>query len=203
MVNGLHFYSTLLATQTTLKCYIHALCSLYIAGIAGKSLIWGKQLFKRGIVSKYSCLSTVAVRSSNCFSIIAIFVLLQDHRFSDEIDKLTGYKTKSLLCMPIRNSDGEIIGVAQAINKSPGGALFTEDDEKVTLDAVVYALPMCNITSLSDIWLSVLFYLILVIVVQCSHMKLSLTAGQNYPFYPLMVSLMCEKPLMSLFVLMK
>lgn len=45
---------------------------------------------------------------------------------------MTGYKTKSLLCMPIRSSDGEIIGVAQAINKSPSGALFTEDDEKVT-----------------------------------------------------------------------
>lgn len=34
--------------------------------------------------------------------------------------------------MPIRNSDGEVIGVAQAINKSPNGALFTEDDEKVS-----------------------------------------------------------------------
>lgn len=56
---------------------------------------------------------------------------LQDRRFSDEIDKLTGYKTKSLLCMPIRNSDGEIIGVAQAINKSCSGELFAEDDEKV------------------------------------------------------------------------
>lgn len=33
--------------------------------------------------------------------------------------------------MPIRSSDGEIIGVAQAINKTPGGAPFTEDDEKV------------------------------------------------------------------------
>lgn len=56
---------------------------------------------------------------------------LQDRRFSDEIDKLTGYKTKSLLCMPICNSDGEIIGVAQAINKTSSGELFTEDDEKV------------------------------------------------------------------------
>uniref|UniRef100_A0AAY4EY46 Phosphodiesterase n=1 Tax=Denticeps clupeoides TaxID=299321 RepID=A0AAY4EY46_9TELE len=65
----------------------------------------------------------------------------QDHRFSDEIDKLTGYKTKSLLCMPIRNSDGEIIGVAQAINKSPEGALFTEDDEKV----LQMYLPFCGI----------------------------------------------------------
>ncbi|KAI5107221.1 dual 3',5'-cyclic-AMP and -GMP phosphodiesterase 11A [Silurus meridionalis] len=65
----------------------------------------------------------------------------QDHRFSDEIDKLTGYKTKSLLCMPIQNSDGEIIGVAQAINKSPSGALFTEDDEKV----LQMYLPFCGI----------------------------------------------------------
>ncbi|KAM3916134.1 dual 3',5'-cyclic-AMP and -GMP phosphodiesterase 11A [Leptodactylus fuscus] len=65
----------------------------------------------------------------------------QDRRFSDEIDKLTGYKTKSLLCMPIRNSDGEIISVAQAINKTPGGAPFTEDDEKV----MQMYLPFCGI----------------------------------------------------------
>lgn len=68
-----------------------------------------------------------ACLNSNCLC------MLQDRRFSDEIDKLTGYKTKSLLCMPIRNSDGEIIGVAQAINKSSSGELFTEDDEKVIL----------------------------------------------------------------------
>ncbi|XP_056392175.1 dual 3',5'-cyclic-AMP and -GMP phosphodiesterase 11A isoform X1 [Hyla sarda] len=65
----------------------------------------------------------------------------QDRRFSDEIDKLTGYKTKSLLCMPIQNSDGEIIGVAQGINKTPGGAPFTEDDEKV----MQMYLPFCGI----------------------------------------------------------
>ncbi|XP_066431881.1 dual 3',5'-cyclic-AMP and -GMP phosphodiesterase 11A [Eleutherodactylus coqui] len=65
----------------------------------------------------------------------------QDRRFSDEIDKLTGYKTKSLLCMPIRNSDGEIISVAQAINKTHAGAPFTEDDEKV----MQMYLPFCGI----------------------------------------------------------
>ncbi|XP_075465102.1 dual 3',5'-cyclic-AMP and -GMP phosphodiesterase 11A [Ascaphus truei] len=65
----------------------------------------------------------------------------QDRRFSDEIDKMTGYKTKSLLCMPIQNSDGEIIGVAQGINKTPGGAPFTEDDEKV----MQMYLPFCGI----------------------------------------------------------
>lgn len=57
--------------------------------------------------------------------------MFQDHRFSDEIDKLTGYKTQTILCMAICNSDGEVIGVVQAINKNPMGTPFNEDDEKV------------------------------------------------------------------------
>ncbi|KAM8855437.1 dual 3',5'-cyclic-AMP and -GMP phosphodiesterase 11A isoform 2-T2 [Spinachia spinachia] len=43
--------------------------------------------------------------------------------------------------MPIHNSDGEIIGVAQAINKTSSGELFTEDDEKV----LQMYLPFCGI----------------------------------------------------------
>lgn len=64
---------------------------------------------------------------------VFMWPLLQDHRFSDEIDKLTGYKTQSILCKAICNSDGEVIGVVQAINKNPMGTPFTEDDEKVRL----------------------------------------------------------------------
>ncbi|KTG39739.1 hypothetical protein cypCar_00004793 [Cyprinus carpio] len=66
----------------------------------------------------------------------------EDHRFSDEIDKLTGYKTQSILCMAIRNSVGEVIGVVQAINKNPNGTPFTEDDEKV----LQMYLPFCGIS---------------------------------------------------------
>ncbi|XP_054477200.1 dual 3',5'-cyclic-AMP and -GMP phosphodiesterase 11A [Anoplopoma fimbria] len=66
----------------------------------------------------------------------------EDHRFSDEIDKLTGYKTQSILCMAICNSDGEVIGVVQAINKNPMGTPFTEDDEKV----LQMYLPFCGIS---------------------------------------------------------
>lgn len=43
--------------------------------------------------------------------------------------------------MPIRNNDGEIIGVAQAINKTPGGAPFTDDDEKVSLFILCVSFP--------------------------------------------------------------
>uniref|UniRef100_A0A3Q3JB53 Phosphodiesterase n=1 Tax=Monopterus albus TaxID=43700 RepID=A0A3Q3JB53_MONAL len=63
-------------------------------------------------------------------------------RQNDEIDKLTGHKTQSILCMAICNSDGEVIGVVQAINKNRTGTPFTEDDEKV----LQMYVPFCGIS---------------------------------------------------------
>ncbi|WP_017303961.1 GAF domain-containing protein [Spirulina subsalsa] len=40
---------------------------------------------------------------------------------SKETDQRTGYRTCSLLCMPVYNSDGELIGVTQLINKIKQG----------------------------------------------------------------------------------
>ncbi len=41
----------------------------------------------------------------------------EDLRFNPQVDKETGYITKSILCMPVTNSNGEVIGAYQAINK--------------------------------------------------------------------------------------
>lgn len=60
-----------------------------------------------------------------------LFHFLQDERFNCEIDSLTGYRTKALLCMPIKDSGGDVIGVAQVINKM-NGECFSEIDEKVS-----------------------------------------------------------------------
>ncbi|XP_014360109.2 dual 3',5'-cyclic-AMP and -GMP phosphodiesterase 11 isoform X3 [Papilio machaon] len=54
----------------------------------------------------------------------------KDERFNHDIDQQTGYKTRSLLCMPIKDINGEVIGVAQVINKQSDGP-FTANDEKV------------------------------------------------------------------------
>lgn len=43
-----------------------------------------------------------------------------DERFNKEIDKKTGYKTNVMLSMPICNYEGDVIGVAQIINKTNG-----------------------------------------------------------------------------------
>ncbi|XP_031627073.1 dual 3',5'-cyclic-AMP and -GMP phosphodiesterase 11-like isoform X2 [Contarinia nasturtii] len=54
----------------------------------------------------------------------------QDERFNRDIDLQTGYRTKALLCMPIKDSSGVVIGVAQVINKL-NCERFTENDEKI------------------------------------------------------------------------
>lgn len=41
-----------------------------------------------------------------------------DPRFDDSVDRVTGYKTHCLLCMPIKNVDGKVLGVALVINKT-------------------------------------------------------------------------------------
>uniref|UniRef100_A0A3P8V2K3 Phosphodiesterase n=1 Tax=Cynoglossus semilaevis TaxID=244447 RepID=A0A3P8V2K3_CYNSE len=55
----------------------------------------------------------------------------EDPRFNAEVDLITGYKTESILCLPIKNHRDEVVGVAQAINKKCGeDGAFTEQDEK-------------------------------------------------------------------------
>ena len=50
-----------------------------------------------------------------------------DLRFNPAFDKQTGYFTRSILCVPIVNKDGKIIGVTQVLNKR--GGPFTDEDE--------------------------------------------------------------------------
>ena len=44
----------------------------------------------------------------------------QDARFNQEIDRRTGYRTRNMLCIPLRNRDGVVIGVTQVLNKRSG-----------------------------------------------------------------------------------
>ena len=62
-----------------------------------------------------------------------------DPRFNRSVDEKTGYVTKSILCAPIRTVKGNVIGVAQALNKREGS--FTGEDlsllEAMTTQAAV------------------------------------------------------------------
>ncbi|WP_020613830.1 HD domain-containing phosphohydrolase [Sediminispirochaeta bajacaliforniensis] len=51
-----------------------------------------------------------------------------DERFDKQVDSETGYRTRSIIALPIRDSAGEVMGVYQAINKMSGEDGFTERD---------------------------------------------------------------------------
>ncbi|MBI4656133.1 MAG: HD domain-containing protein [Elusimicrobia bacterium] len=50
-----------------------------------------------------------------------------DDRFSSEIDRVTGYKTRNILAVPLKDVTGKIIGVFEVINKMDGD--FDAEDE--------------------------------------------------------------------------
>lgn len=56
----------------------------------------------------------------------------KDPRFNSEVDLKTGYKTNIILSMAICNYEGDVIGVAQIINKTNG--------EKIEIDVVVRSM---------------------------------------------------------------
>jgi adenylate cyclase len=53
----------------------------------------------------------------------------QDERFNADVDHATGFITKSVLCVPLRSVNNELIGVSQMLNKIDGD--FTEIDEEM------------------------------------------------------------------------
>lgn len=52
-----------------------------------------------------------------------------DPNFNEDIDHLTGYCTRSILCMPLTDIPGKRIGVIQVVNKIDGK--FTAEDELI------------------------------------------------------------------------
>jgi signal transduction histidine kinase len=62
----------------------------------------------------------------------------KDARFNPGVDQVTGYRTTSLLCMPIPGPAGRPMGVVEALNKNGGGP-FTIEDERL-LEAISHQL---------------------------------------------------------------
>src|SRR5215470_888905 len=50
----------------------------------------------------------------------------QDARFNRRVDQQTGYRTRNILCVPLRGGAGQVLGVTQVLNKRFGR--FTELD---------------------------------------------------------------------------
>ena len=73
-------------------------------------------------------LAGYVVKTGEALNIVDAY---SDPRFNPEVDKNTGYKTKTILCMPIMNNNREIIGAFQVLNKIDG--VFTKNDEDLLI----------------------------------------------------------------------
>lgn len=56
---------------------------------------------------------------------------------TSQVDSAAGFKTSSILCMPISNAQGSVLGVAQFVNKLDGTA-FNQNDENLFEVSIAY-----------------------------------------------------------------
>ncbi len=63
----------------------------------------------------------------------------EDDRFDQSWDKKSGYRTRQILCAPIRSRGGRIVGVFQLLNKKTEAEKFIEEDEAYLASLSVHA----------------------------------------------------------------
>lgn len=62
-----------------------------------------------------------------------------DGRFNPQVDKQTGFATKSILCEPLVNTRGDVIGAIQILNKVTEDGKFSEEDIQTLIVAASFA----------------------------------------------------------------
>ncbi|MDO8721497.1 MAG: GAF domain-containing protein [Syntrophales bacterium] len=73
-----------------------------------------------------------------------------DIRFNPAFDKKTGFFTRSILCVPVINKDGKIIGVTQVLNKR-GGPFTVEDESRLKAFTAQVSIALENAKLFDDV----------------------------------------------------
>ena len=73
-----------------------------------------------------------------------------DPRFNPEVDKKTGYRTQSILCMPVKNKKARIIGVTQVLNKK-GGPFTSRDEDRLKAFSAQTSIALENAKLFEDV----------------------------------------------------
>ena len=56
----------------------------------------------------------------------------QDPRFNPEMDRRTGFRTRSILCVPLRDAQGNVFAVSQLLNRGDGKPFDAADERRFT-----------------------------------------------------------------------
>lgn len=71
-------------------------------------------------------------------------------RFSKEIDKMTGFDTRSIICSPISNREDKIIGVIEILNKRNEERFTVEDEKTMKVLALILSSVFHNYSPISE-----------------------------------------------------
>jgi Nif-specific regulatory protein len=71
-------------------------------------------------------------------------------RFSEEMDKVTGFQTKSIICSPIMNREDKIVGVIEVLNKRNEDRFTIEDEKTMKVLALILSSVFHNYSPMSE-----------------------------------------------------
>jgi adenylate cyclase len=89
--------------------------------------LWSKQAEGTAGEIRFPSTAGLAGHVVHTGRVLNIRDVYADPRFNPAFDRATGFHTRSMLCAPVRNREGKIIGVTQAMNKQ--GGVFGQEDE--------------------------------------------------------------------------
>ncbi|MBI4425104.1 MAG: GAF domain-containing protein [Elusimicrobia bacterium] len=102
-------------------------CSVFLVDTA-KNELWTKVALGAGEkVLRIPMGHGIAGFVAKTGSAVNIRDAYRDTRFSQDLDKITGYQTKSVLAVPLKDREGKALGVFEILNKTKGS--FNEEDE--------------------------------------------------------------------------
>mmetsp|Transcript_6328 Transcript_6328/g.12499 ORF Transcript_6328/g.12499 Transcript_6328/m.12499 type:complete len:404 (+) Transcript_6328:46-1257(+) len=100
-------------------------CTLYLVD-EKRSELW---TISGGVQIRIPKSSGIAGLVATSGEVVNIPDAYKDPRFNKDFDMKSGFHTKTILCLPIKNSDNDVVGVLQLINKLEGA--FTRGDEEL------------------------------------------------------------------------
>ncbi|AEI64898.1 GAF and HD-GYP domain-containing protein [Corallococcus macrosporus] len=103
-------------------------CSLFILD-RERNELWSKVAQGSKSEIRLPVGSGVAGQVAQTGAVINIPDAYADARFNRSFDVSSGYQTKTILCVPMRDAGGEVTGVIQALNKLDGASFNAEDEE--------------------------------------------------------------------------
>lgn len=71
-------------------------------------------------------------------------------RFSEEMDKSTGFDTRSIICSPISNREDKIIGVIEVLNKRNEDRFTVEDEKTMKVLGLILSSVFHNYSPMSE-----------------------------------------------------